>query len=197
MNLFNSSFATAENIPGLMVVREVVSEAEEADLIFMIDASRNWSASMRRRVQHFGFKYDYRSRTIDSSMVASPFPQWLTNLAHRLMSKDLISEMPDQAIVNEYLPGQGIYKHVDCEPCFGPEIASVSLGSGCEMLFTHIDSKEVLSLFLEPRSFLRLTGSARYDWLHGIPARRADIIGDRRIPRRRRLSVTFRKVIIN
>lgn len=39
----------------------------------------------------------------------------------------MVSERMDQAIINEYLPGQGIAAHVDCEPCFGDEIGVVSL----------------------------------------------------------------------
>ena len=34
----------------------------------------------------------------------------------------------EQAIVNEYEPGQGIAPHVDRD-CFGPVVATVSLGS--------------------------------------------------------------------
>jgi alkylated DNA repair dioxygenase AlkB len=43
----------------------------------------------------------------------------------------------DQAIINEYQPGQGISPHVDCVPCFGPVVAAISLGSDCVMDFTH------------------------------------------------------------
>ena len=189
--------ATAERIPGLTYALDVLSESEELDLISKIDDSGKWSSAMRRRVQHYGFRYDYRSRRIDSSMVASSFPEWLEDLARRLTKSSLMAAMPDQAIVNEYLPGQGIYKHVDCEPCFGPEITSLSLGSSCVMLFTHIATGEVLSLFLRRRGFLRLTGSARYEWMHGIPPRRVDHVGASRVVRERRLSITFRNVIIS
>ena len=37
------------------------------------------------------------------------------------------------AAVNEYLPGQGIAQHVDCVPCFGGTVASLSLLSPCTM----------------------------------------------------------------
>ena len=43
--------------------------------------------------------------------------------------------MPDQLIVNEYQPGQGISAHIDCEPCFKNTIVTVSLGSVYEMDF--------------------------------------------------------------
>lgn len=57
--------------------------------------------------------------------------------------------------------------------------------------FTHTE-KEKVSIMLEPRSLLMMFGEARYDWKHGIPARKKD---DGRL-RGRRMSVTFRKVII-
>lgn len=47
---------------------------------------------------------------------------------------------------------------------------------------------------LEPRSLLLLTGAARYEWTHGIPARRSDIVDGLRRPRAGRVSLTFRSV---
>ena len=40
----------------------------------------------------------------------------------------------EQAIVNEYEPGQGIAPHIDRD-CFGPVVATVSLGSAVNMDF--------------------------------------------------------------
>jgi hypothetical protein len=41
-----------------------------------------------------------------------------------------------------------------------------------------------------------LRGEARYRWTHGIPRRRQDRIADGVLPRQRRVSITFRKVIL-
>jgi hypothetical protein len=41
-----------------------------------------------------------------------------------------------------------------------------------------------------------MKGEARYDWLHGIAGRKTDIFEGRSIPRGRRVSLTFRNVII-
>lgn len=41
---------------------------------------------------------------------------------------------------------------------------------------------------------LILSGPARYDWTHEIPARKSDVINGARQPRRRRVSLTFRAV---
>ncbi|MEO9969912.1 MAG: hypothetical protein ABJG15_08810 [Hyphomonadaceae bacterium] len=49
-------------------------------------------------------------------------------------------------------------------------------------------------LYLQPRSLLILTGVARSKWRHAIPARKSDLPDGTRIPRERRISLTFRKI---
>jgi alkylated DNA repair dioxygenase AlkB len=58
----------------------------------------------------------------------------------------------DQAIINEYQPGQGISPHVDCVPCFGPVVAAISLGSDCVMDFTHPEDGTKVAVHLTPGS---------------------------------------------
>ncbi|MEO9457695.1 MAG: alpha-ketoglutarate-dependent dioxygenase AlkB [Lentilitoribacter sp.] len=99
--------------------------------------------------------------------------------------------------MNEYLPGQGIAPHVDCVPCFDNTIASLSLISSCEMNFRNLDYPELKSnLYLKPRSLLVLKDKSRLDWTHGIAPRKSDVVNGVRLSRTRRLSLTFRKVII-
>ena len=123
-------------------------------------------------------------------MKTDPFPKWMDLLGENLVENGLMEEKPDQCIINEYLPGQGISRHIDCVPCFGDRIVSISLLSGCVMEFQRYE--EVQELYLEPRSLVLLTGDARYKWTHCIPARKFD--GARE--RVRRISLTFRNVII-
>jgi len=101
----------------------------------------------------------------------------------------------DQVIVNEYLPGQGISAHVDCVPCFGPDVAAISLGSACTMDFTSLEGGVKAPVRLEPGSLCVMTGPARYEWRHAIAARKSDLTDAGRIPRGRRVSVTFRTVL--
>jgi alkylated DNA repair dioxygenase AlkB len=103
--------------------------------------------------------------------------------------------VPDQVIVNEYLPGQGIARHVDCVPCFGPVVLSLSLGSACVMDLHAPETLERISLPLPRRSLLVLAGPARSAWSHSITARKADVIDGVRTPRARRVSLTFRTVL--
>ncbi len=99
-------------------------------------------------------------------------------------------------IINEYEPGQGIAPHIDCQPCFTGTIISLSLGSACVMDLMHKETREEKQLLLEPRSLLLMKEEARYKWTHGIAKRKSDRYEGRTITRRRRVSLTFRKVIL-
>ena len=96
----------------------------------------------------------------------------------------------NQLIVNEYEPGQGISAHIDA-PCFGPAIATLSLGSACVMRFSNGDRHE--DVWLDRRMCVVLTGPARSEWTHAIPTRKSDPRHGRRLARSRRLSLTFRR----
>ena len=97
---------------------------------------------------------------------------------------------PEQMIVNEYLPGQGIANHIDHALHFGPVVASLSLCSGVLMRFRYNDQER--ELWLEPRSLLVLSGPARWAWSHGIAKRKGDVRDGARVLRGRRVSITFR-----
>jgi alkylated DNA repair protein alkB family protein 8 len=52
------------------------------------------------------------------------------------------------------------------------------------------------NIYLPNRSLLILSGDARYKWLHGIRPRKSDKVNGLLIPRQRRVSFTFRHVLI-
>ena len=58
------------------------------------------------------------------------------------------------------------------------------------------DKRKKIPVWLAPRSLVILSGEARYDWLHGIAARKWDEWDGHKYERQRRVSLTFRKVII-
>lgn len=160
-----------------------------------------WRQDLKRRVQHYGWRYNYRVRGVDPSDYLGELPTWLGEVISRMDEKAGFSGTPDQAIVNEYRPGQGIAPHVDCVPCFGPIVASLSLGSACEMLFQRVETEATQRLHLPRRSLLFLSGQARYEWRHSIPARKTDPHPNAhekgRILRSRRVSITFRTMLPN
>lgn len=181
--------------PGATYMPDFVAPAMEALLVRQIGAAP-WITELKRRVQHYGYRYDYRARTVTEDAYLGPLPDWLMALGTRLKNAGWFAQIPDQVIVNEYQPGQGIAAHIDCVPCFSGTIASLSLLSSCAMRFEERSSGDGLTLTLQPRSLLVLQGPARFDWTHAIPARKSDVIHGRRVPRGRRLSLTFRNVIV-
>ena len=190
------TIGTAVEIDGLSYIREFVSVEMQDRLLAKVDGE-TWLADLKRRVQHYGYKYDYKSRHINYSMRIGRLPEWAEEVTELLCQQAIMAERADQLIVNEYLPGQGIASHIDCVPCFTDTIASLSLGSSCVMNFTNNLTKRVIPVLLEPGSLVVLRGDARYAWTHGIASRKSDQFQGRSIPRGRRVSLTFRKVILD
>ncbi|KAA5803324.1 alpha-ketoglutarate-dependent dioxygenase AlkB [Alkalicaulis satelles] len=179
--------------PGAFSFRDFVSPETASRLLAEVDANP-WRDDLKRRVQHYGWRYDYRARQVTQDLRLGPLPGWLAPLAEAVGVEGGFGAIPDQVIVNEYLPGQGISAHIDCVPCFGPVIASLSLGGMVEMEFRHAATGVRRSHVLPEGSLLVLSGPARYEWTHAIPARRSDVIEGVRTARTRRVSLTFRSV---
>ncbi len=152
--------AILPKIRGLQYIDGFLDEDQQAEILQRID-QEDWSTELRRRVQHYGYKYDYRNRSINANMRVADLPKWLRPVQDRMTAEGLLGQLPDQLIVNEYEPGQGIADHIDCEPCFGDTIVSISLGSTVIMNLTSIDGQEHHPLTLRPGSALVLAGPAR------------------------------------
>ena len=182
------------DISGLIYHPNYITPSEQDALLTTIDG-QIWMTDLKRRVQHYGYRYDYRARAITTDMYLGGLPDWLMALGKKLHGDGLIASIPTQVIINEYVAGQGIAPHVDCEPCFGDIIISLSLGSSCVMNFSHLTLDVEIPILLEPCSLVIIQGEARHLWKHGIPARKSDIFAGKTIPRQRRVSVTLRTVI--
>lgn len=207
LSLFDTTEANTETlsqeqvskIRGLHYIADFITPEQEQYLLQKIDQDEGvrWSGELQRRVQHYGYKYDYKARRINAKMQVGELPRWLHSLSARLLRHGYFEQLPDQVIVNEYLPGQGISPHIDCVPCFEDTIASLSLGSGCVMDFSHPVTQEKVPVLLHARSLVVLKDEARFDWRHGIAARRTDKYNGAVIERKRRVSLTFRRVILS
>ncbi len=182
------------HINGLAYVPDFITADQEAELLRIID-QQSWLTDLKRRVQHYGWKYDYTARQVDNSMRLGDLPEWLLGYCEKLTEAGYFKKTPDQVIINEYEPGQGIASHIDCVPCFEDTIASISLSSKCVMDFTIPEGEKVPKL-LEPRSLLIFSGDARYHWKHGIASRKTDKWHGQTINRARRISLTFRNVVL-
>ena len=185
---------------GLEYHPDFLVASEEDGLLTHIDGSE-WLTDLSRRVMHFGYKYDYTSRRLDETARIGPLPEWLaqlSNTVHEVASTEakqlLDPDQPfEQAIINEYLPGQGIAPHIDRD-CFGPLVATVSLGSAVNMDFCCDSTGDEYQQRLAPRSLVLLHGDARSKWRHGIAKRHSDTWDGQRTKRQRRVSITFRTI---
>jgi alkylated DNA repair dioxygenase AlkB len=180
-------------VPGLTYLPDYLDAAQHDRLLALLDA-QPWLADLQRRVQHYGYRYDYKARKVDPATYLGPLPDWAAEMADRLHHEGWFPTTPDQLIVNEYQPGQGISRHVDCVPCFHHTVASISLGSTCVIELARGETK--VPLLLQPRSILILQDEARYRWTHAVPGRKKDMVDGRTLLRGRRVSLTFRKVLL-
>lgn len=186
-------------VPGLTYVPNFLDEAEEKHIIEQIDRGE-WIEDLQRRVQHYGWRYDYKARRVDPEMRLGELPAWADDLAQRLFAVKLVPNRPDQVIVNEYRKDQGIGRHIDSKS-FADGIATVSLLESWEMRFRRKRGKgeRPVDFVLQQRSVAVIEGEARYGWTHEIPKRKLEPSNpDKGLPKRkrgRRVSLTFRKVV--
>ena len=98
---------------------------------------------------------------------------------------------PENCVINEYIPPQGIGPHRDYSD-FGPTVACLSLGSDIVMDFANLEQNLKHPILVPARSFWVISGPARFEWTHGIAPRLHDLIAGERRRRSRRVSITFR-----
>jgi alkylated DNA repair protein alkB family protein 8 len=128
------------------------------------------------------FKYDKRKELTDNELAEE-----------KLVSFKNIFNNFDQLTVNEYSPGEGIPPHVDSHSPFEDVFCSLSLGSGTVMTITS-PNDESQHVYLKPRSVIFFSGEERFSYTHSIALRKLDRVQDKLIFRKRRFSLTFRKI---
>lgn len=177
-------------VDGLLYIPNYITADQHDRLVGVIDA-QEWRLDLTRRTQQYGYLYEHRARTANLSARLGDLPEWLQELARQMGRDGIAPDMPDQAIINEYEPGQGIGPHVDSPEHWGEVVTSLSLCSAAVMDLTC--EGEGVPILLEPRSLIVFRGEARHRWRHGMARRHQDTVGGAILPRARRLSVTMRK----
>lgn len=182
--------ATEIEIPkGLIYQSDYLNDTEIESLkdflseLDLIGVSENPNS---RKVKHYGFKYSYRSRTVDEE--TEEMPELISNLADRLSEE--FDRKFNQCIINRYLPGQGISPHTD-NFLYGDTIACITIGVR-ELEFNWVPT--VYKLITESGSLYVMTGESRDRWKHGMIPRKSDIIDGKRVKRDVVYSITFRIV---
>ena len=132
-----------------------------------------------RRVVSFGWKYDFNERGLRKADDMPPFLLPLRERAAHLAG--LGPSSLQHVLVTEYAAGTGIGWHRD--KAVFDEVVGVSFLSACDFRFRRKKGTgyERATIVAEPRSAYLLSGPARTEWEHSIPA--VD---------RMRYSVTFR-----
>jgi DNA oxidative demethylase len=158
---------------GLVYVPGFVTEAEERAVLallatFGLHPYVLHDTPSRRLVRSFGLPLVGGA---EEAGPAAPIPaglEWLRKRCAGLMEREH-GELAD-LLVTRYPPGAGIGWHRDA-PQFG-EVSGVSLLTACRMRFRRGRPRawETAELTLEPRSAYVLSGPARAQWQHHIPA---------------------------
>nr|WP_166179822.1 alpha-ketoglutarate-dependent dioxygenase AlkB [Altererythrobacter segetis] len=173
MSIQGELFAVEEPpaVPGLALVREAVTPAEEAELAARIDAAPlapfqfgQWEG--KRLTVHYGSAYDFSRHKLND---APPLPDWLVAARDKLAPQ--VGRDPgafEAALLIRYDPGAGIGWHRD-RPQYG-EVLGLSLGAPCVLRLRRRTESgfDRRAVGLPPRSLYLLSGEVRREWEHSI-----------------------------
>ena len=187
-------FSLDRNIKGLKLINNFIDDCEEEILLKEIYRN-NWDNTIKRKVQHYGFKFAYKYRKVVEDNYVN-FPEWLNKIIKKINLIDCLTNFnPNQCTINEYLPGVGIAPHIDTHSCFSDTIVSLSLENDIMMYFKNRNNNTSrLPIYLFKKSLLILQNEARYCYSHGITARKTDNYENKIIKRKKRVSITFREM---
>jgi alkylated DNA repair dioxygenase AlkB len=122
----------------------------------------------KRRVVSFGWHYDFEARRLRK---ADDLPAFLLPLREAAAAfADMAPTQLQHVLVTEYDAGAGIGWHRD-KDVFG-EVVGISLLAPCNFRLRREERGgwERISVRAEPRSVYLLSGPARTEWEHSIPA---------------------------
>jgi alkylated DNA repair dioxygenase AlkB len=122
----------------------------------------------RRRVASFGLRHGYQTRGLQQ---AAAIPLFLIDLQAKVAAfAKVAADDFKQVLVSEYTPGTPIGWHKDRALYEG--IVGVSLLSAAMLRFRRATARGWIrhTQPLEPRSIYLLSGAARDQWQHSIPA---------------------------
>lgn len=191
---FPNSDDQFSSIPGLNLIENFITK-EEAEQIFTNVDTQKWTKLSNRRVQHYGYEFLYGLNSVNPEKKApNPIPDFLSNVTEKINQLMPPSQgKMDQLTINDYMPGDGIPPHFDTHSPFEEFFVALSLGSGITMSFKNPANVEK-HVYIPDRALIIFSGEARYAWYHTISQRKVDKVEGKLIFRRRRISLTFRKI---
>jgi alkylated DNA repair dioxygenase AlkB len=152
-----------ENL-GLKFFDNYISENEEQLIISDIE---NFRQNNPKLVANYGDNnYDsiyfgdrYKKNINDA-------PSSIVNIYNRLITDNLIAEIPFGIAINKYKKGQKIAAHID-KPISGPIVSILSLGYSSTMVFKKKNSDDIVQE-LYPKSLVQMKDEIRNEWTHEI-----------------------------
>lgn len=189
---------------GLYYFENIIGSEEEKEIIEFLNKENKWfnvvHNTKSREVVHYGYQYPYRFDKNSKLNKIENIPDIFINIINKFKTQPELSDLLkdynfDQLIINKYDCGQGIAQHVDHEKFFDKIIACVTIGSGINIKFNRLSDNKEYNIYVQPKSLYVMSDNARYNWTHGIDKRTSDIFNNQIIPRKTRLSLTFRKII--
>jgi alkylated DNA repair protein (DNA oxidative demethylase) len=183
--LARTAFAapTPAQPPGFLYVPELITRAEERDLLEWFTASPDWKLvtfrgqTARRRAMSFGARYLTQGRKLEP---APALPPELAVYRDRMVEAACAGLGRTAALAGRtiadfalctalhYPPGGAIGWHAD-NRAFGPTVLSLSLGATARLqLQRGGDETGAIEHELAPRSLFVLAGEARIDWQHRV-----------------------------
>lgn len=176
---------------GLIYRPDFITDEEEELLLIFIEeqalkharGGEQGEYEAKRRHKGFGWGYDYEKEKV---IPGRPLPLLLHRFARRIEKwLDLPRGRVVEALINEYTPGTALGWHRDNERF--EHVVGISLAGWTRMRFRPLraprDSKNIISIELEPRSVYVMRDNVRWDWQHSVATART-----------LRYSITFRTI---
>lgn len=83
------------DLNGFHVIDNFITEQEEKEMMESID-SKDWSKLMMRRVQHYGFEFNYRSRDVNPKQKLCDMPDFIDFMLPKIESAMRCFEIPKE-----------------------------------------------------------------------------------------------------
>jgi alkylated DNA repair dioxygenase AlkB len=136
-------------VPGLFIYPEFINEEKEQQLLREID-SQIWVVDYLRRLQYYGYRNEL-DKPYNLIRFPISIPPQIHQLSEEIVEQKILLHQPDQVIINEYIPGEGIKPHKD-RAYYENQICGVNLGSGCIMKFIRGLNLEIIDVEIPRRS---------------------------------------------
>lgn len=162
--------------PTIYYIPNFITENEESHILKQVYSvpKPKWTCLSNRRLQ------DYGGVPHAKGMIPEKMPDWLQVYVDKVDQLNVFNgKKPNQVLVNEYLPNQGIMPHTD-GPLFDPTITTISCGSYTVLQFLQNDERrqKVCEILLERRSLVIVKDDMYSKYLHCIKENEEDVVSD-------------------